>query len=390
MNSRFHRDHITWVLYVMLAWFAYLQAVPGIILPHLQKEFRQSYSEAGLHVTAFAAGSMIAGLVLPQLTSRLRRGTMLWLAAALESVGVIVLTAGQVVTVTVGAVFVMGIGGGLLLATIQASLADHHGSFRVVALTEANVVASAAYLALVGVLYLTSVVQVGWRTAVLVVLVIPAMAWLRHGRLAITPPRLTMAVEGRLPGVFWLAAALLFCTTAAEWCVASWGATFVAEATGVSTDVAVGLMAGYFGGVLCGRILGSILARRYRPVTLLAAAIAISAVGFLVLWPTTAVLSAFIGLILLGVGLGNLFPLGLSQMLSLVPDSAVLASSRIVAVSSLAILLVPFTVGAFADATSLPLAFVAIPIFLAIAAAALLLLCRLNVRSTHETHIPLQ
>src|SRR3712207_8742080 len=66
------------------------------------------------------------------------------------------------------------------------------------------------------------------------------------------PPRSTLfpyttlfrsrLTPGRLPAAFWIAAAMLFCMTAAEWCIAAWGATFVEDAAGVSTDTAVALM----------------------------------------------------------------------------------------------------------------------------------------------------
>ena len=46
----------------MLAWFAYLQAAPGLVIVHLRDELDLSYSTGGLHVAAFAAGSMVAGL----------------------------------------------------------------------------------------------------------------------------------------------------------------------------------------------------------------------------------------------------------------------------------------------------------------------------------------
>ena len=58
----FRRDRLTWVAYVMLAWFAYLQASPGVVVPHLRDELDLSYSVGGLHLAAFAAGSMAAGL----------------------------------------------------------------------------------------------------------------------------------------------------------------------------------------------------------------------------------------------------------------------------------------------------------------------------------------
>jgi hypothetical protein len=101
---------------------------------------------------------------------------------------------------------------------------------------------------------------------------------------------------------------------------------------GASTDTAVTLMAGYFGGVLAGRALGSRLARRHDPARLLTVALA--------------------------------------------PDQAVLASGRAVAVSSFAVVLAPLTVGTLADATSLTAALGVVPVALALAAVALTLVRR--------------
>jgi fucose permease len=169
--------------------------------------------------------------------------------------------------------------------------------------------------------------------------------------------------------------------TAAEWCVTAWGATFVEDATGVSTDTAVALMAGYFGGVLAGRILGSRLARRYDPARLLAVALAVSFAGFVLLWPSTSPVQALAGLSLLGIGLGNLFPMGMSLTVALAPERAALASGRAVSTTSLAVLLAPLTVGALADATSLTAAFGVVPVVLALAAAALALVRRGQLRA---------
>ena len=61
-RPEFRRDRLTWVAYVMLAWFAYLQAAPGLVIGHLRDELDLSYSVGGLHVAAFAAGAMVAGV----------------------------------------------------------------------------------------------------------------------------------------------------------------------------------------------------------------------------------------------------------------------------------------------------------------------------------------
>ena len=56
MTGRFRRDRLTWIAYVLLAWFAYLQAAPGLVIGHLRDELHLSYSTGGLYVAAFAAG----------------------------------------------------------------------------------------------------------------------------------------------------------------------------------------------------------------------------------------------------------------------------------------------------------------------------------------------
>jgi fucose permease len=375
MTRGFRRDRLTWIAYVMLAWFAYLQAAPGLVLVHLRDELDLSYSTGGLHIAAFAAGSLVAGVISPRLERALGRRTLFWSAAALMAAGAIGLTAGRTAAVTVGSVLVMGVGGGLLLTTIQAALADRHGELRTVALAEANVAASIAYVVLIGLLSLTAALQVGWRVALLASLAVPVLAWWYNRRLAIDAPPSRVA-QGRLPGVFWIAAAMLFCTTAAEWCINAWGATFVEDAADVSTDTAVALMAGYFGGVVAGRTLGSRLARRHDPARLLALALAVTAGGFAILWPSTGPVQALVGLSLLGLGLGNLFPMGVSVTISLAPERAELASGRAVAMTSFAVLLAPLTVGALADATSLKAALGAMPVMLVLAAAGLALVHR--------------
>lgn len=345
MTREFRRDRLTWIAYVVLAWFAYLQAAPGLVIVHLRDELDLSYSTGGLHVAAFAAGSMVAGVISARLERALGRRTLFWSAAALMGAGAIGLTAGRIAEVTVGSLLVMGVGGGLLLATIQAALADHHGERRAVALAEANVAASIAYVVLIGVLSLTAALHAGWRVALLASLAVPVLAWWSNRRLAIDAPPPSRGAQGRLPGLFWIAAAMLFCTTAAEWCINAWGATFVEDAADVSTDTAVAMMAGYFGGVVAGRTLGSRLARRHDPARLLALALAVTAAGFAILWPSTTPAQALVGLSLLGIGLGNLFPMGLSVTVALAPGRAVLASGRAVAMTSLAVLLAPLTVG---------------------------------------------
>src|SRR5215213_11756027 len=167
-DGEFRRDRLTWVAYIVLAWFAYLQAAPGLVIGHLRDELDLSYSAGGLHVAAFAAGSLIAGVIGARLERAVGRRALFWAAAAVMGAGAAGLTLGHIAELTVGSVLVMGVGGGLLLVTIQAALADHHGERRAVALAEANVAASIAYVTLIGMLSMTAALHAGWRAALLV------------------------------------------------------------------------------------------------------------------------------------------------------------------------------------------------------------------------------
>jgi fucose permease len=374
----FSRDRLTWIAYGLLAWFAYLQAAPGLVVSHLRDELDLSYSTGGLHIAAFAAGSVIAGLSSGPIERAIGRRALFWTSAGLMGVGDVGLTAGRTAEATIGALLVMGVAGGLLLVTIQALLADHHGEQRTIALTEANVAASIAYVVLIGALSLAAATGAGWRAALLASLAVPVLAWWSNRRVPIdAPPVVATTGASTLPGAFWVAAAMLFCTTAAEWCITAWGASFVEDAAGISTDAAVSLMVGYFGGVVVGRVAGSGLARHHAPHRLLAIALVVAAAGFAILWPAGSSLQALIGLALLGVGLGNLFPLGLSVTVALAPDRAQLASGRAVFTTAFAVLLAPLTVGALADAISLTAALaLVVPLALACAAAGLTVVTR--------------
>jgi fucose permease len=104
--------------------------------------------------------------------------------------------------------------------------------------------------------------------------------------------------------------------------------------------------------------------------------------GFAILWSSATSAQALIGLSLLGIGLGNLFPMAVSVAVAVAPGQAALASGRAVAMSSFAVVLAPLTVGTLADTTSLQAALIVVPVMLMPAAAGLTLVSRVRTRST--------
>jgi predicted MFS family arabinose efflux permease len=379
LGMEFHRDRLTWLAYGMLGWFAFLQGSPGLVVPHLRDELHLGYTVAGLHVAAFAFGGALAGMVAAPLERRLGRHAMFWLGATGMAVGTVALTLGRGAGATVAAMLVMGWFGGLLLVSVQSTLADHHGEARAIAFAESNVIASLGYLVVAGALALGAALAVGWRAALLAPVAILPVAFMagRRQPLGAGAADAEVAPSGRLPRAFWIPAALIFFGTAADWCLSSWGASYVHNATGASVDTAVGVMAAYFAGMVAGRVAGSALTRRASPQRVLAVGIGCALAGVGILWSAGSPTLAAVGLALAGFGNGNLFPMALALAIATAPDRPSLAGGRAVTVAAIAVVVLPLSVGRLADAVGLAAALAVVPLCLFAAGAALAALPRM-------------
>jgi hypothetical protein len=60
-SSPFKRDRLTWLLYLLLGFYAFMQAALGPIVPFLRAELNLSYTVTGFHVSAFALGCLVRG-----------------------------------------------------------------------------------------------------------------------------------------------------------------------------------------------------------------------------------------------------------------------------------------------------------------------------------------
>jgi hypothetical protein len=142
--ARFVRDGTTWLAYLGLAYFAYLQSVLGPLMPFLRAELALDYTTAGFHFSAFALGSVAVGLLANPIGRRWGRRVAFWAGAAGMAPGALLLVASPSPAGTVAGAALMGVLGVTLLATDQAILADGHRRWRGVALAESNVAASLA------------------------------------------------------------------------------------------------------------------------------------------------------------------------------------------------------------------------------------------------------
>lgn len=355
------RDRLTWLAYFMLAYYAYLQAGIGPIMPFLATEVPMSYTVRSFHLSAFAIGMIVAGSSGDCVAHRLGRWRVFWAGAWGMAAGAVLLMVVRQPLLTIAACFIMGLLGSYLLVMIQATLAQHHGDNRAIPLTESNVASASAALFAPVLVSQFEALAVGWRMAMLVGIVLLAGCWLA-GRKEHIPEAQTAAPSseqrsGRLPPIFWLYWLIVLLGVSLEWCTIFWGATFLEEVLKLSRVDAAASMTVFFLSLVVGRALGSVLTRRLPTLTLLTAAALLAAGGFPMLWLARTPVVALVGLLLLGIGVANLFPLTLAAATATVPEHANLASARISLGSGVAILVTPQILGTLADQIGIQQAF---------------------------------
>ncbi len=322
------RTPSTWLAYLLIGYFMYVQASLGPIIPFLREDLSLGYGAAGLHFGAFALGVLFTGLLGDRPARLLGRRRTLWIGAAGMAAAALGIAAANTALVSLLATLAAGFCGSLLIMSAQAALSDLHGGWRAAAISEANVAAGAtAILAplLVGVFARTEIP--GWRGALICGVLLLVAISIFLGRAPV--PSASQASsspderEARKTGpvltnVFWGWCAVIFFCTSIEWSVAYWGASFLEGEAGLAAADAATLMGAYFVALLLGRILGSRLARRVRAGKLLVGSVILAAAGFLPFWlaplvssPTLAGVAVSVaGLFVAGLGIGNLYPLG--------------------------------------------------------------------------------
>ncbi len=344
----------------MLAYFAYMQTSVGTLMPFLRDELGLSYTVGALHMSALALGMVLAGLVGDRTAALLGRGRVFWGGAIGMALGAVGLMLGGTIAVTIPSALSMGIFGTLLIGSIQATLADHHGTQRTIAFTESNIAASIlAALAplLIGIFQRTGV---GWRGALIAGIVLLIGLALVLGQTQIPAVRTSQRERRsqRLPQRFWIAWLVIVLVVSIEWCLTFWGNDFLRKAVGLAPADAATLMGIYFGAIVLGRIAGSRLSRQISDIQLLWGVIGLTIVGFPLFWLGNIPIVNITGLFLMGLGIANLFPLSLAIAVDASDGQTDAASARATLGSGLAILTLPLVLGSAADAVGVRSAFV--------------------------------
>jgi fucose permease len=357
MHRTFHRDRFTWLAYLSLAFYAYFLNVLGPITPFLKEELSLSYTVSSFHFTAFAVGILLIGLGGHFVVQRLGRWRSLWIGAIGMSLSVLLLLMGRIAVITIGASFLMGLVGSLILTIVPAALADGHGELRAVALSEANmlssVVATAAPL-MVG--WFAQSIG-GWRLALGIVAFTPILMFMSLGKgtssADTTPIGEPLQSSQPLPTLFWVYWLAIVLGVSVEFCMIFWSADYLEHVLGMVRADAAQAVSLFLAAMILGRITGSRLVQRFSARVVVRASIVLASIGFLVFWKSDNVFFALSGLFLTGLGVANLYPLILSLAIGAADGRTVQASARATLASGTAILALPLALGRFADAVGI-------------------------------------
>jgi len=361
MPQTFHHDRFTWLAYLALAFYGYYLNVLGPITPFLKTELHLTYTVSSFHFTAFAVGILLIGLIGHLLIQYIGQSRALWLGLLGMSLSALLLSFGTSPIITIGASFLMGLIGSLILAIIPAALSNQHGEARAVALSEANMVAS---------LFATSApLLVGWfahsignwRWALGIMAPMPILMFLIFGkdsRSTTTHINTEAAPMDRgLPALYWIYWVALMLGVSVEFCMVFWSANYLEQASGMIKADAAQAVSLFLFAMILGRILGSRLVQRFSARGVVTAAILIAGMGFIAFWRATNTILALSGLFITGLGVANLYPLILSLAISTAPGNTVQAGARATLASGTAILALPLVLGWLADAVGIHLAY---------------------------------
>jgi fucose permease len=357
MHQTFHRDRFTWLAYLSLAFYAYFLNVLGPITPFLKDELQLSYTVSSFHFTAFAVGILLIGLGGHSVIQRIGRSHSVWVGMFGISVSTLLLLAGRTPVITIGAAFLMGLIGSLILAIVPAALADQHGELRAVALSEANMISSLVASCAALMVGWSASLTGNWRWALGSLAAAPVFIFLAFGRGASSTITSTSQEPTQsnqpLPGLFWLYWLSLVLAVSVEFCMIFWSADYLENVLGMLKANAAQSVSLFLAAMIVGRMAGSRLVQRFSTRSVVMISILIASIGFLLFWRTESVYPGLIGLFLTGLGVANLYPLILSMTIGAANGNTVQASARTTLASGTAILALPLALGRLADAVGI-------------------------------------
>jgi predicted MFS family arabinose efflux permease len=370
------RDRTTLLAYAqlgLLGWFVYAF---GASLTLLRDDEGLSRTAASLLSISLAAGGTLGSFLAASIVRRWGRGAMLRAGALAIATGTLLYISDGPLWLVATGPFIGSLGASFCAVGVSAYLEARQGAAADASLAEANLVASSASLIGILAVGVAATTILGWRLGLLLlVFVAIALEVLRGRTVEAFNVGTDMESRGdapRLPGLVWWAVLTLILLTSVEITLLQWGPDLLRERGGLEAGSASATIAAIVVGMIIGRLVGSRLVERVSSELVFGGSILFAAAAFVYTWLVTGAVPLIIGLVLIGVGIGMHFPLGIGRAMRASagqPDRAAgWTSAGIGIMSGVA----PFALAALADSWGVHKAFAVMLLFFAASFALLL------------------
>lgn len=363
------RDRATLLAYVqlgLLGWFVYGF---GASLTLLRDDEGITRTAAALLSVSLAAGGTLGSLTAAPFVRRWSRGAMLRAGSILVAAGALLYVSGGPAWLIAAGPFVGSLGASYCAVGVSAFLEARQGAAADASLAEANLSASLASLIGTLAIGIGATTVLGWRSGMVLLAIIAIVLEVIRGR-ALAPFDVGTTMESRqdaprLPGLVWWAVLTLILLTSVEITLLQWGPDLLRERGGLGAASASTAIAAIVVGMIMGRLVGSRIVERVSSELVFGASILFAAAAFAFTWLASGAIPLVVGLVLVGIGIGMHFPLGIGRAMRASagqPDRAAgWTSAGIGVMSGVA----PFALAALADAWDVHQAFAVMLAFFA-------------------------
>jgi len=349
--------------------FGIVMTTIGALLPMLIPKFQIDKIEAGSMMSLLSFGILAGSVLFGPVVDRFGYKLILVIAAALIVAGIESIAFTEWFGILQAALFVIGVGGGILNGATNALVAD---------ISESN---KSARLSLLGVFFGIGAVGIPFllglmldlisyetfMTATGIAVIIPLIYFVRTVFPAPKQARGFPVKEGfRLLSnmTLFLLGLILFFQSGMEITIGSWTTTFLTEDLLISENRAVFFFSFFWVGLTLARLgLGSLL-RQIDPGRILLFSLLITFCGILILINAGGLTMAVMALFLIGAGFAAVFPVILGYTGSLFASLSGTAFSILFVIALIGGSLLPLVTGILAESFSLRLALGIIPVSL--------------------------
>jgi fucose permease len=367
--ARPNRDSSTWAGYFSIttyAWFIYgFSATQALI----RDEQGTTRTIASLHAVSFAIGGILSGLLAAKLIQVLGRGRFIVIGILGTVFGVIIYTAPGGYSVTMSGIFIASFFGTAVIIGSSAFLFDYQKDAGPASITEANALAALAGILSPLAIGATSVIFLGWRVGVWILVggaVLSLLLMRRKPHVFRVPEdeAIRESEKQPFPKAFWWSLLTLFLFLSVEFTLTLWSSDLLRERGGFEAGAAAASVAAVTGGIFIGRILGSRFAEYFPVDRILAFAVFITLTGWLIVWLSTTGAVMLFGLLISGIGVSVFWPIGVSRVVLASGGQSDRASALSAVAGGTAGGVGPFLLGSLADSVGVHSAFLVLPVAL--------------------------